>query len=95
MSGRPYSSMQICICEHWSTQKNSSPEGDRQAVSLKSFQYKQHIKNLKSALAPKSLPNIPTSALGSEFPQIILYQILPADFSQLTQNTFSTSLSLN
>ncbi|MBW0471188.1 hypothetical protein O181_010903 [Austropuccinia psidii MF-1] len=83
------------MCQHCSTQTHSSPEGDRQRVALTPFQYKQHIKKLKSAIQPKSLPNIPTSASGSECPQIILYQIFPADYSQLTHSTFSTPLGFN
>ncbi|MBW0518134.1 hypothetical protein O181_057849 [Austropuccinia psidii MF-1] len=83
------------MCQHCSTQTHSSPEGDRQGVSFTPFQYKQHIKKLKSTLAPKSLPNIPTSASGSECPQIVLDQIFPADYSQLTQSTFSTPAGLN
>ncbi|MBW0467768.1 hypothetical protein O181_007483 [Austropuccinia psidii MF-1] len=51
--------------QHCSTQTHSSPEGDRQGFAFKPFQYKQHIKKLKSAIAPKYLPNIPTSASGS------------------------------
>ncbi|MBW0465885.1 hypothetical protein O181_005600 [Austropuccinia psidii MF-1] len=90
MSSRHYSSMCICSCQHFSTQTNSSPEGDRQVVAFTPFQYKQHIKKLKSAIAPKFLPNIPTSASGSECPQILLDQAFPADYSQLTQSTFST-----
>ncbi|MBW0471799.1 hypothetical protein O181_011514 [Austropuccinia psidii MF-1] len=82
------------MCQHCSTQTQSSPEGDRQGAAFTPFQYKQHIKNLKSAIAPKSLPNIPTSASGSECPQILLDQIFPADYSQLTQRTFSTPLGL-
>ncbi|MBW0478457.1 hypothetical protein O181_018172 [Austropuccinia psidii MF-1] len=82
------------MCQDCSTQTDSSPEGDRQGVSFTHFQYKQNIKKLKSAVAPKSLPNIPTSASGSEFPQILLDQIFPADYSQLTQSTFSTPLCL-
>ncbi|MBW0494503.1 hypothetical protein O181_034218 [Austropuccinia psidii MF-1] len=77
------------MCQHCSTQTHSSPENDRQGVTFTPFQYKQHIKKLKSAIAPKSLPNIPTSALGSECPQILWDQIFPADYSQLTQSTFS------
>ncbi|MBW0539640.1 hypothetical protein O181_079355 [Austropuccinia psidii MF-1] len=90
-----YSSMCICMCQHCSTQTHSSPEGDRQGVAFTPFQYKQHIKKLKSTIAPKSLPNIPTSASGSECPQILLDQIFPADYSQLTQSTFSTPAGLN
>ncbi|MBW0537059.1 hypothetical protein O181_076774 [Austropuccinia psidii MF-1] len=94
MSACRYSSMHICMCQHCSTQTHSSPEGDRQVVSLTPFQYKQHNENLKSAIAPKSLPDIPTSASGSECSQILLDQIFPADYSQFTQSTFSTPLGL-
>ncbi|MBW0537008.1 hypothetical protein O181_076723 [Austropuccinia psidii MF-1] len=59
------------------------------------FQYKQNIKKLKSTIAPNSLPNIPTSASGSECPQVLLDQIFPADYFQLTQRTFSTPAGLN
>ncbi|MBW0555890.1 hypothetical protein O181_095605 [Austropuccinia psidii MF-1] len=52
--------------QHFSTQTNSSPEGDRQGVAFTPFQYKQQIKKLKSGFEPKSLPNIPTSASGSD-----------------------------
>ncbi|MBW0512050.1 hypothetical protein O181_051765 [Austropuccinia psidii MF-1] len=90
-----YSAMCICMCQNCSTQTHSSPEGDRQGVSFTPFQYKQHIKKLKSAIASKSLPNIPTSSSGSEFPQILLDQMFPADYSQLTQRTFSTPLRRN
>ncbi|MBW0491331.1 hypothetical protein O181_031046 [Austropuccinia psidii MF-1] len=95
MTTRRYSSMHICMCQHCSTQTHSSAEGDRQGVALKPFQYKQHIKKLKSTIEPKSLPNIPTSASGSECPQILLDQIFPADYSQSTQSTFSTPVGLN
>ncbi|MBW0557135.1 hypothetical protein O181_096850 [Austropuccinia psidii MF-1] len=95
MSTPCYSSMWICMCHHCSTQTHSSSKGDRQGAAFKSFQYKQHIKKLKSAIVPSSLPNIPTSSSGSECPQIILDQISPADYSQLTQSTFSTPLGLN
>ncbi|MBW0507512.1 hypothetical protein O181_047227 [Austropuccinia psidii MF-1] len=78
------------MCQHCSTQTPSSPEWERKGVSFTPFQYKQNIKKLKSVIAPKSLPNIPTSASGSECPQILLGQIFPADYSQLTQSTFST-----
>ncbi|MBW0591012.1 hypothetical protein O181_130727, partial [Austropuccinia psidii MF-1] len=54
-----------------------------------------HIKKLKSTIAPKSLPNIPTSASGSECPQLLLDQIFPVDYSQLTQSSFSTAPGLN
>ncbi|MBW0486640.1 hypothetical protein O181_026355 [Austropuccinia psidii MF-1] len=87
--------MCICMFQYCSTQTHSSPEGDRQGVAFTPFQYKQHIKNLKSAIAPKSLPNIPTDASGSECPQILLDQIFPTDYSQLTQSTFSTPPGLN
>ncbi|MBW0539246.1 hypothetical protein O181_078961 [Austropuccinia psidii MF-1] len=87
--------MCICMCQHSSTQTHSSAEGDRQGVAFTPFQYKQHIKKLKSTIAPKSLPNIPTSASGSESPQIILDQVFPAYYSQLTQSTFSTPAGLN
>ncbi|MBW0526266.1 hypothetical protein O181_065981 [Austropuccinia psidii MF-1] len=90
MTTHCYSSMCICMCQHCSTQTHSSPEGDRQGVSFTPFQYKQHIKKLKSAIAPKSLPNIPTSASGSGCPQILLDKPFVADYSQLTQSTFST-----
>ncbi|MBW0465468.1 hypothetical protein O181_005183 [Austropuccinia psidii MF-1] len=78
------------MCQHFSTQTNSSLEGDRQRVAFTTFQYKQHIKKLKSAIAPKSLPNILTSASGSECLKILLDQIFPADYLKLTQSTFST-----
>ncbi|MBW0574629.1 hypothetical protein O181_114344 [Austropuccinia psidii MF-1] len=88
MSTFHYSSMRICMCQH------SSPEGYRQVVAFKPFQYKQNIKKLKSAISPKSLPNISTSASGSKCPHILLDHIYPADYSQLTQSTFSTPLGL-
>ncbi|MBW0466510.1 hypothetical protein O181_006225 [Austropuccinia psidii MF-1] len=94
MSSRYYSSMHIFMFQNCSTQTHSSPEGDRQGAALTPFQYKPHIKKLKSAIAPKSLPNIPTSASGSECPQVLLDQIFPADYSQLTQSTFSTQPGL-
>ncbi|MBW0475583.1 hypothetical protein O181_015298 [Austropuccinia psidii MF-1] len=87
--------MHICLCQHCSTETRSSPEGDRNGVSLAPFQYKQHIKKLKSPIEPKYLPDIPTSASGSGCPQIILDQTFPADYSQLTQRTFSTPPGLN
>ncbi|MBW0555913.1 hypothetical protein O181_095628 [Austropuccinia psidii MF-1] len=90
MTTRRYFSMNIFICQHCSTQTHFSPEGDRNGVAFTPFQYKQHIEKLKSAIAPKYLPNIPTSASGSECPQILLDQIFPADYSQLTQSIFST-----
>ncbi|MBW0516082.1 hypothetical protein O181_055797 [Austropuccinia psidii MF-1] len=82
--------MRICMCQHCSNQTRSSSEGDMQGVAFTPFQYKQHIKKLKSPISPKSLPNIPTSASGSERLQILLDPIFPADYSQLTQSTFST-----
>ncbi|MBW0489029.1 hypothetical protein O181_028744 [Austropuccinia psidii MF-1] len=94
MTACRYSSMRICMCQHCSTQTHSSPEGHRKGVAFTPFQYKQHIKRLKSATAPKSLTNIPTSASGSECPQILLDQMFPAYYSQLTQSTFSTSQGL-
>ncbi|MBW0469138.1 hypothetical protein O181_008853 [Austropuccinia psidii MF-1] len=95
MSTPRYSSMHICMCQHCSTQTHSSPEGDRKGVAFTPFKYKQHIKKLESAIQPKSLPNIPTSASGSECPQIILDQIFPADYSQFTNSTFSTPPGVN
>ncbi|MBW0501650.1 hypothetical protein O181_041365 [Austropuccinia psidii MF-1] len=82
--------MCICVCQPCSTQTHSSPEGVRQGASYTPFQYKQHIKKLKSAIKPKSIPKIPTSESGSECLQIILDQIFSADYSQLTHSTFST-----
>ncbi|MBW0566492.1 hypothetical protein O181_106207 [Austropuccinia psidii MF-1] len=82
------------MCENCSTQTHSSFEGVRQGVAFTPFQYKQYIKKLKSAIAPKSLPNIPTSASGSDFPQILFNQIFLADYSQSTQSTFSTPQGL-
>ncbi|MBW0526212.1 hypothetical protein O181_065927 [Austropuccinia psidii MF-1] len=87
--------MRICICQHCSTQTHSSAEGDRQGVAFTPFQYIKRNKKLKSTIAPKSIPNIPTSASGSECPQILFNQICPADYSQLTQSTFSTPEGLN
>ncbi|MBW0475640.1 hypothetical protein O181_015355 [Austropuccinia psidii MF-1] len=95
MSAPQHSSMHICMCQNCSTQTHSSPEVDRQGVSFKPFQYKQHIKKLKQDIEPKSLPNITTSASGSECLQIILDQIFPADYSQLTQSTLSTPSGVN
>ncbi|MBW0583220.1 hypothetical protein O181_122935 [Austropuccinia psidii MF-1] len=83
------------MCQHCSTQTHSSSEGDRQGVAFTPSQYKQHIKNLKPTITPKSLPNIPTSASGSECPQILLDQIFPADYSQFTQSNFSNPAGLN
>ncbi|MBW0490839.1 hypothetical protein O181_030554 [Austropuccinia psidii MF-1] len=95
MTTHRYSSMHICRCQHCSTQRHSSAEGDRQGVAFTPFQYKQHIKKLKSTIALKSLPNIPTSESGSECLQILLNQIFPADYSQLTQRVFSIPAGLN
>ncbi|MBW0464261.1 hypothetical protein O181_003976 [Austropuccinia psidii MF-1] len=87
--------MCICMCKHCSSQTNSSPEGDRQLAALTCFQYKQNIKNLKSAIEHKSIPNIPTSASGSEFLKIVLDQTFPTHYSQLTQSTRSAPPGLN
>ncbi|MBW0475482.1 hypothetical protein O181_015197 [Austropuccinia psidii MF-1] len=95
MSTHHYSSMHICICQHCSIKSHYSPEGDRQGVSFTHLQYKQHIKKLKSEIAPKSHPNIPTSASGPKCLQLLLDQIFPSDYSQLTQSTFSTPTDLN
>ncbi|MBW0476676.1 hypothetical protein O181_016391 [Austropuccinia psidii MF-1] len=78
------------MCQHCFTQTHSSPENDSQGVAFTTFQYKQNIKKLKSAIAPRSLPKIPTSASGSQCLKILLDQIFIADYSQLTQRTFST-----
>ncbi|MBW0557438.1 hypothetical protein O181_097153 [Austropuccinia psidii MF-1] len=83
------------MCQHCSTKTHSTPEVDRHRASFTPFQYKQHIKKLKSTISPKSLPKIPTSASGSECPKILLDQIFPAYYSQLTQSTFSTAPGLN
>ncbi|MBW0520014.1 hypothetical protein O181_059729 [Austropuccinia psidii MF-1] len=66
MSTHRYSSMRVCMCQHCSTETHFSPEGDRQGAAFTPFQYKQHIKKLKLAITPKSLPNIPTSESGSD-----------------------------
>ncbi|MBW0484025.1 hypothetical protein O181_023740 [Austropuccinia psidii MF-1] len=95
MTTRHYSSMRIGMCQHWSTKTHSSSEGDRHGVAFTPFQYEQHIKKLKSTIAPKYLPNIPTSASGSEFPKLLLDQIFPADYSQLTKSTLYTATGLN
>ncbi|MBW0517831.1 hypothetical protein O181_057546 [Austropuccinia psidii MF-1] len=95
MTTRCFSSMRICMSQHCLTQTHSSPQGDRHGVAFTPFQYKQYIKQLKSTIAPKSLPNIPTSASGSECPQFLLNQIFPADYSQLSQSSFSTAPGLN
>ncbi|MBW0487408.1 hypothetical protein O181_027123 [Austropuccinia psidii MF-1] len=83
------------MCQHCSTQTHSSAEGNRHGVAFTPFQYKQHITKIKATIAPKSLPNIPTSASGSECPQIPLDQIFPAYYSQFTQSDFSTPEGLN
>ncbi|MBW0483306.1 hypothetical protein O181_023021 [Austropuccinia psidii MF-1] len=95
MSTPHYFSMCICICKHCSTETHSSPEGDKQGVSFTHFQYKQNIKKLKSAIEPKNIPNISTSASGFECLQILLGQIFPNDYSQLIQSTLFTPLGLN
>ncbi|MBW0506584.1 hypothetical protein O181_046299 [Austropuccinia psidii MF-1] len=95
MSTPLYSSMRICMCQHFSSQTHSPPEDDRKGVSFKPFQYKHHIKKLKSAIEPKCIPNIPNSASGSECPQILLDPIFTAYYSQLTQSTFFTPPGLN
>ncbi|MBW0481521.1 hypothetical protein O181_021236 [Austropuccinia psidii MF-1] len=83
------------MCQHCSNQTHSSPEGDRQGVAFTPFQYKQHIKKLKSAIEPNAIPNIPTLASGSECQKILLDPTFPKDSSQLTQSTFSTPTGLN
>ncbi|MBW0544741.1 hypothetical protein O181_084456 [Austropuccinia psidii MF-1] len=95
MSTPQSSSLGIFMCQNCSTQTHSSPEGDRYGVSFTPFQYKKHIKKLKSAIEPKSIPNIPTSASGSECPHSLLDQIFLDDHSPLTQSIFSTSPGLN
>ncbi|MBW0579249.1 hypothetical protein O181_118964 [Austropuccinia psidii MF-1] len=87
--------MHICMCQYCSTQTNSSPEGDREVVAFTPFQYKQHIKKLKSSIEPNAIPNIPVLASGSECPQILLAQIFPKDYSQLPQIIFSTPWGVN
>ncbi|MBW0546418.1 hypothetical protein O181_086133 [Austropuccinia psidii MF-1] len=94
MSTPRYSSICICMCQHCLTQTHYSPEGDRKGVASTPFQYKHHIKKLKSSIALKSLSNNPTYAAGSDCPHILLKQILPDDHSQLTQSSFSTPLGL-
>ncbi|MBW0573895.1 hypothetical protein O181_113610 [Austropuccinia psidii MF-1] len=83
------------MCQHCSTQTHSSSEGDRQGVSFTPFQYKQHITKIKSTIAPKSLPKIPTSASLYECPQILLDQLFSAVYSQLRKRTFFTPVGLN
>ncbi|MBW0487012.1 hypothetical protein O181_026727 [Austropuccinia psidii MF-1] len=95
MSTPCYSSIHICMCQHYSGQTHSSPEVCRKVVSFKSFQYKPHIRKLKSVIEPKSIPKIPTSESGSECLKILLDQIFPTDYSQLTQSTFTTPPGLN
>ncbi|MBW0530472.1 hypothetical protein O181_070187 [Austropuccinia psidii MF-1] len=46
-------------------------------------------------IEPKAIPKIPNLASGSECPQILLDQILPNDYSQLTKSTCSTPPGLN
>ncbi|MBW0472500.1 hypothetical protein O181_012215 [Austropuccinia psidii MF-1] len=81
--------------QHFSAQTHSSTEVDRQRVSFTPFHYIQHIKKLKSAIEPNTIPNIPTLASGSECPQILLDQIFPKDYSQLTQSMFATLQGVN
>ncbi|MBW0462280.1 hypothetical protein O181_001995 [Austropuccinia psidii MF-1] len=76
--------------QHCLTQTHSSHEGNRQGAAFTPFQYKQKIKKLKCAIAPKSLPKFPTSASGSECPQILFNQSFPGDYSNSTQSTFFT-----
>ncbi|MBW0510620.1 hypothetical protein O181_050335 [Austropuccinia psidii MF-1] len=95
MTTHCYSSMHICMCQHCSTQTHSFSEGDRQGVAFTPFPYKQHIKKLKSTIAPKYLPKVPTSAAGSECLQIILDQIFPADYTKFTQSNSTTPEGLN
>ncbi|MBW0561089.1 hypothetical protein O181_100804 [Austropuccinia psidii MF-1] len=95
MKTRCYSSMLICMCQHCSTQTHSSAQGDKKQAAFTPFQYKQYIKKLKSTIEPKSLPDVPTSASGSECPQLLLDQIFPADYSQLTKITFSTPVGVD
>ncbi|MBW0472190.1 hypothetical protein O181_011905 [Austropuccinia psidii MF-1] len=83
------------MCQHFSSQTHSSPEGDRQGVYSTPFQYKQHNKKLKSSIEPKCIPNIPTSASGSECLKNLLDLIFQAHYSQLTQSAFSTQPGLN
>ncbi|MBW0577050.1 hypothetical protein O181_116765 [Austropuccinia psidii MF-1] len=61
-----YSSMCICMCQNFSTQTHSSPEVDRQGAAFTPFQYKQHMKKLKSGSEPNAIPNIPNFTSGSE-----------------------------
>ncbi|MBW0526308.1 hypothetical protein O181_066023 [Austropuccinia psidii MF-1] len=58
--------MGICMCQNFSTQTHSSPEGDRQGVAFTPFQYKQHMKKLKSGIEPNDIPSIPNFTSGSE-----------------------------
>ncbi|MBW0537907.1 hypothetical protein O181_077622 [Austropuccinia psidii MF-1] len=75
--------MHICMCQNCTTQTHSSPEGDRQGVSFTPLQYKHHIKQLKSAIAPKSLPNIPTSASASECLENSIQSNFPSGLSSI------------
>ncbi|MBW0500109.1 hypothetical protein O181_039824 [Austropuccinia psidii MF-1] len=83
------------MCQHCSIQTHSSPEGNRKGVAFTPFQLKTHIQKLKSAISPTSLSDIPTSVSGSECPQNVLDHVFSADYSQLTQRTFSTPSGLN
>ncbi|MBW0478268.1 hypothetical protein O181_017983 [Austropuccinia psidii MF-1] len=83
------------MCQHCSTQTNSSPEGDREVVEFTPFQYKQHIEKLKPSIEPNAIPNFPVLASGSECPQILLAQIFPKDYSQLPRIMFSTPWGVN
>ncbi|MBW0496634.1 hypothetical protein O181_036349 [Austropuccinia psidii MF-1] len=76
------------MCQHCSNQTHSSPEGDRQTVSLTPYQYKQCIKKIKLAIEPKSLPNIPTSASGSHTFS------LPPGFNSTAQTPYCRSQNL-
>ncbi|MBW0535211.1 hypothetical protein O181_074926 [Austropuccinia psidii MF-1] len=76
------------MCQHCSTQTHSSAEGDRQGVAFTPFPYKQHIKKRKSTIAPKSLPNIPTSASGSDTFST------PAGLNSTAQKPYSRSKNL-
>ncbi|MBW0466034.1 hypothetical protein O181_005749 [Austropuccinia psidii MF-1] len=59
MSTHHYSPMCICIRQCFSTQTHYSPEGDGQGVAFTPFQYKQHIKQLKSAIFTQSTFSTP------------------------------------
>ncbi|MBW0581896.1 hypothetical protein O181_121611 [Austropuccinia psidii MF-1] len=83
------------MCQRCLTQTHSSPKGNRQGASFTPFQYKHHIKKIKSTIVPKYLSKIPTSASGSECLQILLDKFLSANYSKLTQSTFSTLAGLD